>query len=52
MVVSEIIYFSAASEEMNYLLFSRGYSIHKVSYNQNGEDTGGSRVLYVPGMCN
>ncbi|XP_053375002.1 nidogen-1-like [Mercenaria mercenaria] len=35
-------------DEMNYLLFSRGYSIHKVAYQQNGEDSDGSRVLYVP----
>lgn len=34
---------------MTYLLFSRGYSIHKVAYEQNGDDSDGSRVLYVPG---
>lgn len=36
-------------DEMTYLLFSRGYSIHKVAYEQNGDDSDGSRVLYVPG---
>lgn len=39
---------NAVSDQMNYLLFSRGYSIHKVSYTQNGLEADGSRVLYVP----
>ncbi|WAR19053.1 NDG-like protein [Mya arenaria] len=34
--------------ENNYLLFSRGYSIHKVPYYQNGDVSDGSRVLYLP----
>jgi len=36
---------------MSYLLFSRGYSIHKVPYTENGGSLDdGTRVLYVPGM--
>jgi len=40
---------SAVRDEHNYLLFSRGYSIHKVPYKQNGDTSDGSRVLYLPG---
>lgn len=35
-------------DEMNYLLFTRGYTIHKVPHRGNGMDTNGARVLYVP----
>ncbi|XP_052256418.1 nidogen-1-like [Dreissena polymorpha] len=32
----------------SYLVFSRGYSIHKVPTKQNGDHSDGSRVLYLP----
>ena len=34
---------------MNYLLFTRGYTIHKVPHRANEMDSNGARVLYVPG---
>lgn len=40
--------FLAMSNRDNYLLFSRGYTIHKVPYIQTEDDTG-ARVLYKPG---
>ena len=38
-------------DEMNYLLFTRGYTIHKVPHRANEMDSNGARVLYVPGKC-